>query len=129
MYSIPPGSMAVTFEPYSPSRMGTCASMSVLVATVSPNSPLHELPASSRMLGGPQPCVQRAFYTSSVLDLLINNARLPRSAVLASVAIEAGRITSPPPPGAAQPGEVIDARGGLLTPALVQTRIHLDPAR
>jgi cytosine deaminase len=61
-----------------------------------------------------------------VLDLLINNARLPRSAGLVSVAIEAGRITLPPPAGAVQPDNVIDARGGLLTPALVEPHIHLD---
>jgi cytosine deaminase len=61
-----------------------------------------------------------------VPDLLITNARLPRSAVLVSVAIEGGRIVAPPPAGATQPARVIDARGGLLTPALVEPHIHLD---
>jgi len=42
------------------------------------------------------------------------------------VAIEGGRIVSPPPAGAVQPANVIDARGGLLTPALVEPHIHLD---
>jgi cytosine/creatinine deaminase len=68
-----------------------------------------------------------SFYTSNVLDLLITNARLPRSAALASVAIEGGRIAASPagghPPEARQ---VIDARGNLLTPALVEPHIHLD---
>jgi cytosine deaminase len=59
-----------------------------------------------------------------VVDLLINNARLPRSETLVSVAIEGGRIA--PAAGAAKPTNVIDARGGLLTPALVEPHIHLD---
>jgi cytosine deaminase len=62
-----------------------------------------------------------------VLDLLITNARLPRANALASVAIEGGRIVAEPTgtqPRAA--GQVIDARGGLLTPALVEPHIHLD---
>jgi cytosine deaminase len=42
------------------------------------------------------------------------------------VAIEGGRIVAPPPAGATQPASVIDARGGLLTPALVEPHIHLD---
>jgi cytosine deaminase len=61
-----------------------------------------------------------------VPDLLITNARLPRTAALVSVAIEGGRIVAPPPAGATQPASVIDARGGLLTPALVEPHIHLD---
>jgi cytosine deaminase len=62
-----------------------------------------------------------------VLDLLITNARLPRATALASVAIQGDRIVAPPagaqPPAA---GQVIDARGSLLTPALVEPHIHLD---
>ncbi|HEY4845922.1 MAG TPA: amidohydrolase family protein, partial [Candidatus Dormibacteraeota bacterium] len=61
-----------------------------------------------------------------MLDLLINNARLPRSASLVSVAIEGGRIAMPLAPGTAPPANVIDAKGGLLTPALVEPHIHLD---
>jgi len=62
-----------------------------------------------------------------VLDLLIKDARLPRAESLASVGIEGGRIAAPPGPGQpAQAREVIDARGGLLTPALVEPHIHLD---
>ena len=62
-----------------------------------------------------------------MLDLLITNARLPRSEALVSLAIEGGRIVAPPtgaqPPPASQ---VIDAHGSLLTPALVEPHIHLD---
>ena len=62
-----------------------------------------------------------------MLDLLIKDARLPRAESLASVGIEGGRIAAPPGPGQpAQAREVIDARGGLLTPALVEPHIHLD---
>jgi len=61
-----------------------------------------------------------------VLDLLITNARLPRSAELVSLAIDGGRIAPSPAAGPAQATNVIDARGGLLTPALVEPHIHLD---
>src|SRR5260370_15656619 len=43
-----------------------------------------------------------------------------------SLAIEGGRIVAPPAAGAAPPANVIDARGALLTPALVEPHIHLD---
>ena len=43
-----------------------------------------------------------------------------------SVAIEGGRIAAPPAAGAPKPANTIDARGGLLTPALVEPHIHLD---
>jgi len=62
-----------------------------------------------------------------VLDLLITNARLPRAATLASVAIQGDRIVASPT--GAQPStasQVIDAGGNLLTPALVEPHIHLD---
>jgi len=61
-----------------------------------------------------------------VLDLLINNARLPRSAGLVSLAIQGGRIAACPAAVEAQATNTIDARGGLLTPALVEPHIHLD---
>jgi cytosine deaminase len=61
-----------------------------------------------------------------VPDLVIINARLPRSEHLASIAIEGGKIAKPLVAGAAQPANVIDAQGGLLTPALVEPHIHLD---
>jgi cytosine/creatinine deaminase len=62
-----------------------------------------------------------------VLDLLIGNARLPRSTSLANVAIEGGRIV-PLPTGNQPPAatERIDAGGNLLTAALVEPHIHLD---
>jgi cytosine/creatinine deaminase len=62
-----------------------------------------------------------------VLDLLINNARLPRSTSPASVAIEDGRIVALPAGNQPPPArERIDAGGNLLTPALVEPHIHLD---
>jgi cytosine deaminase len=61
-----------------------------------------------------------------VPDLVINNARLPRSDRLVSVAIEGERIAAAPSAATARPSTVIDARGGLLTPALVEPHIHLD---
>ena len=60
-------------------------------------------------------------------DLLIKNARLPRSNSLTSVAIEGGRIAPAAAPGTPpSANQVIDARGALLTPALVEPHIHLD---
>ncbi len=61
-----------------------------------------------------------------MLDLLINNARLPRSAGLVSLGIQGGRIAACPAAVEAQATNTIDARGGLLTPALVEPHIHLD---
>jgi len=61
-----------------------------------------------------------------VLDLLITNARLPRAAALASVAIQGDRIVASPTGAQPPAGQVIDARGSLLTPALVEPHIHLD---
>jgi cytosine/creatinine deaminase len=62
-----------------------------------------------------------------VPDLLIKNARLPRSESLTSMAIEDGRIAPSAAPGSLpSAGQVIDARGALLTPALVEPHIHLD---
>ncbi|HEY0492288.1 MAG TPA: cytosine deaminase [Candidatus Dormibacteraeota bacterium] len=62
-----------------------------------------------------------------MFDLLIRDARLPRSEALSSVGIEGGRIAGLPGPGQkAEARDVIEARGGLLTPALVEPHIHLD---
>jgi cytosine deaminase len=62
-----------------------------------------------------------------VLDLLIRDARLPRADALSSVGIEGGKIAGLAGPGQKPDArEVIDARGGLLTPALVEPHIHLD---
>jgi len=62
-----------------------------------------------------------------VFDLLIRDARLPRSEALSSVGIQGGRIATVSGPGQKhEAGEVIEARGGLLTPALVEPHIHLD---
>ena len=62
-----------------------------------------------------------------MLDLLIKGARLPRADSLTSIGIQDGRISGRHNPGEApSASEVIDARGGLLTPALVEPHIHLD---
>ncbi|MDQ6882933.1 MAG: cytosine deaminase [Candidatus Dormibacteraeota bacterium] len=62
-----------------------------------------------------------------MFDLLIKDARLPRSEALASIGIEGGRIAGLAGPGQhPEAREVIDAHGGLLTPALVEPHIHLD---
>ena len=62
-----------------------------------------------------------------MLDLLISNARLPRSTSPTRVAIEGGRIVAMPAGREAPDArERIDAGGNLLTPALVEPHIHLD---
>jgi cytosine deaminase len=66
------------------------------------------------------------FYTSCVSDLLITNARLPRSEAVTSVRIAQGHIAEVSPRAAAAGGQRIDAEGNLLTPALVEPHIHLD---
>ena len=59
------------------------------------------------------------------IDLLIRNARLPRSSETCDLAIRSGLIVDP---GEATHGarETIDAAGCLVTPALVEPHIHLD---
>jgi cytosine deaminase len=66
------------------------------------------------------------FYTSCVPDLLITNARLPRSSAVTSLRIADGRIAEVSPRATARAAETIDAQGNLLTPALVEPHIHLD---
>ena len=62
-----------------------------------------------------------------MFDLLIRDARLPRADALTSVGIEGGKIAGLAGTGQiAEAREVIEARGGLLTPALVEPHIHLD---
>ncbi|MDQ6710700.1 MAG: cytosine deaminase [Candidatus Dormibacteraeota bacterium] len=62
-----------------------------------------------------------------MFDLLIKDARLPRSEALSSIGIEGGRIAGLAGPGQyPEAREVIEAHGGLLTPALVEPHIHLD---
>jgi cytosine deaminase len=56
-----------------------------------------------------------------VIDLAIRNARLPGAAGLTELGVAGGRLV---PAGEAR--EVIDAAGGLVTPALVEPHIHLD---
>src|SRR5205085_9089838 len=57
-----------------------------------------------------------------VLDLLLRGARLPGAAQPVEVGIRDGLIAAPEP----EAREVIDLRGSLLTPALVEPHIHLD---
>ena len=59
------------------------------------------------------------------LDLLIRNARLPRSAGTTDLAIRDGRIVAAAEASAGA-RETIDAAGALVTPALVEPHIHLD---
>jgi cytosine deaminase len=61
-----------------------------------------------------------------VPDLLITNARLPRSEAVTNVRIAQGRIAEVSPRAAASGPERIDAEGNLVTPALVEPHIHLD---
>src|SRR5205823_11951240 len=71
MYSIPPGSTAVTLEPYSPSRTGTCASKSVVVATVLsqfPTSRVASFGANSRGLTTGCPAVVLDFLRARSRD-------------------------------------------------------------
>jgi cytosine/creatinine deaminase len=56
------------------------------------------------------------------LDLLLRDARLPRTDRLQDIGITDGRIVAP----AGEPKEVIDLDGSLVTPALVEPHIHLD---
>ena len=59
------------------------------------------------------------------VDLVIRNARLPRSASTTDLAVRDGLIVES---GQATAGarETIDAAGALVTPALVEPHIHLD---
>src|SRR5215207_1671146 len=59
------------------------------------------------------------------LDLLIRNARLPRSTATSDIAIRGGLIVDPSEV-AQGARETIDAAGCLVTPALVDPHIHLD---
>jgi cytosine deaminase len=64
-----------------------------------------------------------------VTELLVRACRLPERDGLVDLAVTGGRIAAlaphdpGPPPGAA---EVVDARGRLVTPGLVEAHIHLD---
>ena len=57
-----------------------------------------------------------------MLDLLLKNARLPGAVSLADLGVRDGRLA----PVEAEAREVIDLRGSLVTPALVEPHIHLD---
>jgi cytosine deaminase len=59
------------------------------------------------------------------LDLLIRNARLPRSNGLRDIAVRDGHIVDPMD-AAFGAHETLDAAGNLVTPALVEPHIHLD---
>jgi cytosine/creatinine deaminase len=57
-----------------------------------------------------------------LLDLLLRGARLPGSDGLQDLGVRDGRWAEPEPDAA----EVIDLRGSLVTPPLVEPHIHLD---
>ena len=57
-----------------------------------------------------------------MLDLLLKGARLPGSEQPREIGIRDGRIAVPEP----EAKEVLDLRGALVTPALVEPHIHLD---
>ncbi|HLQ62816.1 MAG TPA: cytosine deaminase [Candidatus Acidoferrales bacterium] len=59
-----------------------------------------------------------------MLDLLLKGARLPGSEQPREIGIRDGRIAVPEP----EAKEVLDLRGALVTPALVEPHIHLDAA-
>src|SRR5687768_7459672 len=59
------------------------------------------------------------------VDMLIRNARLPRSSEMHDLAIRDGLIVDPVE-AASGARETIDAAGSLVTPALVEPHIHLD---
>ena len=59
-----------------------------------------------------------------MLDLIVSNARLPRSEQLRDLAIRGARFVQPEPDEAAL--RTLDAAGCLVTPALVEPHIHLD---
>jgi len=57
-----------------------------------------------------------------VLDLLLDNLRLPGSETLTSIGVKDGRIAA----AEADAAETVDLKGCLVTPALVEPHIHLD---
>ncbi|MBT2226867.1 amidohydrolase family protein [Nonomuraea sp. NEAU-A123] len=60
--------------------------------------------------------------------LLLRNVRLLDSADLVDVYLEGGRIAAIGDVPAAAPRQIIDAQGGLLTPAFVEPHFHIDKA-
>src|SRR5919204_203912 len=57
-----------------------------------------------------------------MLDLLIKNARIAGSDGLHDLGVAGGRFAEPQP----EARELIDLRGALVTPPLVEPHIHLD---
>ena len=57
-----------------------------------------------------------------MLDLLLRGARLAGKEELVEIGIRDGRIANPAP----EAREIIDLKGSLVTPALVEPHIHLD---
>jgi len=57
-----------------------------------------------------------------VLDLLLKGVRLPGAEQVTELGVRDGLIAAPEP----EAREVIDLKGSLLTPALVEPHIHLD---
>lgn len=64
-------------------------------------------------------------------DLILRNARIAGTAPdapLSDIAIQDGRIAAIEP-GLGADGEELDAAGGLVSPGLIETHIHLDKSR
>ena len=63
------------------------------------------------------------------MDLILKNARVADAGdARVDIGISDGRIAAIEP-GLAAEGETIDAKGGLVSPGLVETHIHLDKSR
>ena len=63
------------------------------------------------------------------MDLILKNARVADAGdARVDIGISDGRIVAIEP-GLAAEGETIDAKGGLVSPGLVETHIHLDKSR
>jgi cytosine deaminase len=62
---------------------------------------------------------------AETLDLPVRNARLPRASAPHDIAMRGERSVDPSEAGAVA-HQTIDAAGALVTPALVESHIHLD---
>jgi cytosine deaminase len=64
------------------------------------------------------------------MDLILNNARIAgrEEGPTTDIGIEGGRIVAIDP-GIAASGETVDVKGGLVSPGIVESHIHLDKSR
>ena len=61
-----------------------------------------------------------------MLDLILRDARPPRTAAAVDIAVAGGRIVEVAPRIEAEAHEVLDARGCLVTPPFVDSHFHMD---